>query len=420
MSISPVRNPIHRLIDVLASYERAFDRVHHADTVEAMGQALDRWRACHPLVWEGRTGRDDALRGLADPAKAWLAKNNSRHVEREDFDLVEASASVVASFAVSPHPMAMPELYSEMGTSRTEQWAEWNSQGERLSSLTGLISRLRELAARAGETWAPPPPAEGIVQRPFDPDAIVEESVAADAANREAFRRRQEVEEHHRFANNAFHQLPNLDALLSALDDPALRPGFVEGMVSALMRVAVALKALGVNPANLTLDVPPHENKDHLLYALGVLVAACDKGETETKRLLETAMKSPDLAYSVVRHLRGAIPEQLLSKKTPLRANSQAAKNVPTGAANQSGVSLSPLQYDILDALRLMKALDPEKRKTGSEIAAAVGGDATAQSVKAPLSDLKQRQLVDSRTGRNGGTWLTSEGLNLINSLRPK
>jgi hypothetical protein len=67
-----------------------------------------------------------------------------------------------------------------------------------------------------------------------------------------------------------------------------------------------------------------------------------------------------------------------------------------------------------------MKAFDPEKRKTGPEIAAKVGGETTDQSVKAPLADLKARGSVDSRTGRHGGTWLTAEGLCLINSLRPR
>jgi hypothetical protein len=93
-------------------------------------------------------------------------------------------------------------------------------------------------------------------------------------------------------------------------------------------------------------------------------------------------------------------------------------------AAGQSGTghleALSPLQYDILDALRALKATDPDKRATGPDIAGKVGGDTTDQSVKAPLADLKRRGLVDSRTGRNGGTWLTSPGLDCINSLRPK
>jgi hypothetical protein len=80
----------------------------------------------------------------------------------------------------------------------------------------------------------------------------------------------------------------------------------------------------------------------------------------------------------------------------------------------------SPLQFDILDALRELKAIDPDKRRTGADVAGKVGGGVTEQSVKAPLADLKHRRLVDSRTGRNGGTWLTSTGLNCINSLRPK
>jgi hypothetical protein len=88
--------------------------------------------------------------------------------------------------------------------------------------------------------------------------------------------------------------------------------------------------------------------------------------------------------------------------------------------ATEQPDALSQLQYDILDALRSLKATDPEKRATGPQIAHKVGGDATDQSVKAPLSDLKKRELVDSKTGKGGGSWLTSAGLNCINSLRPK
>jgi hypothetical protein len=155
MSAGPARNPLHRLIDVLTCYERALWRVHHAATTEQRNQALDGWRVCHPLAWQGRPNRDDAIRELADPAKAWLSAGNSRYVGREDFDLVEECASAVSGFAVSPSPMSMPHLYSEMGTPRKEQWREWNRQGEGHRALSGLIARLRELAARAGEAWAP-------------------------------------------------------------------------------------------------------------------------------------------------------------------------------------------------------------------------------------------------------------------------
>jgi hypothetical protein len=49
------------------------------------------------------------------------------------------------------------------------------------------------------------------------------------------------------------------------------------------------------------------------------------------------------------------------------------------------------LQYDLLQALRSLKAIDPEKQAYGPEIADRVGGDVTGQSVKAPLADLKER-----------------------------
>jgi hypothetical protein len=205
MSAAPVRNPLHRLVDLLISYERALSRVHHADTNEARLQALDGWRACHRLVWEGHTARDDALRALADPAKTWLFKVNSRYVRLEDFDLVEQAAFDATGFAVSPGPMGMPEIYSEMGTSREEQWRDWGRQGEGLSVLTRLISRLRELSTRAGETWAPlfaaegseepgrPGPPEGVKGRTMSDDPIskLKEQAAQETRRREAEAQRQ-------------------------------------------------------------------------------------------------------------------------------------------------------------------------------------------------------------------------------------
>jgi hypothetical protein len=89
---------------------------------------------------------------------------------------------------------------------------------------------------------------------------------------------------------------------------------------------------------------------------------------------------------------------------------------------NRAGQSdpLSPLQNDILDALRALRATDRERRANGPVIAGKVGGGATEQSVKAPLAELTRRQLTNSATGRGGGSWLTSQGLDHINSLRPK
>ena len=106
---------------------------------------------------------------------------------------------------------------------------------------------------------------------------------------------------------------------------------------------------------------------------------------------------------------------ELRVKRRQPRAKARNA----TRAARNRLQPLSPLQYDILDALRSLKAIDPEKRATGPVIAGRVGGR-TDQSVKAPIADLGRRELVESQTGRHGGTWLTTKGLDYINGLRPK
>jgi hypothetical protein len=79
---------------------------------------------------------------------------------------------------------------------------------------------------------------------------------------------------------------------------------------------------------------------------------------------------------------------------------------------------LSPLCYDILQSLRALKATDSDKRATASQIAHKVGGDATEQSCKGPVADLKRRGFVNCKTGRHGGSWLTPEGQELIDRVR--
>jgi hypothetical protein len=102
-----------------------------------------------------------------------------------------------------------------------------------------------------------------------------------------------------------------------------------------------------------------------------------------------------------------------------------AVRTGDQGVTGQAGgaettKTLSRLQHDILDALRTLKATNVDKLAPGPVIAEKVGGGATDQSVKAPLADLKHEGLVMSRRGRKGGSWLTSQGLHYINSLRPK
>lgn len=150
-------NPLHRIIDLLTKYHSAFGRVHHANTDEAWITCLDEWRSCHPTVWESRSVRDDTIRNLADPAKEWLTQIKCPYVHSEDFNLVEEGAYILSGFAVSQPPMAMPDVYSKAYRTQDELWQQWNAQGDRYIALGGLISRLQELAARAGQKWTPSP-----------------------------------------------------------------------------------------------------------------------------------------------------------------------------------------------------------------------------------------------------------------------
>lgn len=147
-------SPLHRIIDQLLQYHRALVVVHHAKTDQARLEALDVWHSSHSAVWESSpSNRNDTIRSLADPAKAWLSRINSQYVAMADFNLVEESVRTLSAFAISHSPMAMPDIYSKKYHSDEELWRKWNKQGDQITELDNLIVRLKELAARAGDAW---------------------------------------------------------------------------------------------------------------------------------------------------------------------------------------------------------------------------------------------------------------------------
>ena len=158
MSNGSARNPIHRIVDLLILHKAAFNRVHHARTNEEWHEALEDWGRCHPAVWrDSPSSRNDTIRRLADPAKAWLTRANSRYIQMEDFNLVEECAQTLSVFAISGSPMAMPEIYSKRYTTEDKLWQRWNKEGDQLMWLHNMIARLQEVAARAGDEWTPAP-----------------------------------------------------------------------------------------------------------------------------------------------------------------------------------------------------------------------------------------------------------------------
>jgi len=65
----------------------------------------------------------------------------------------------------------------------------------------------------------------------------------------------------------------------------------------------------------------------------------------------------------------------------------------------------------VLIAMLEMGAIDSDARRTTEEIAIkAFSNKADANSLKSIMADLNTRRLIDTKTGRNGGCWLTSAG----------
>ncbi len=147
------QNPLHRIIDLLICYQSAFDTLHHANSRDAMIFAMDDWQRCHGQVWGNGNVRDETIRNLADPAKEWLSKKKNPYVQLQDFDMLEECVHILSGFAVSPSPMAMPDIYSKEYHTQDELWKRWEEQGNRLLALAGLIARMKELTARAGAKW---------------------------------------------------------------------------------------------------------------------------------------------------------------------------------------------------------------------------------------------------------------------------
>jgi hypothetical protein len=73
----------------------------------------------------------------------------------------------------------------------------------------------------------------------------------------------------------------------------------------------------------------------------------------------------------------------------------------------------------VLVAMHELGAIDSDTRRSTEVIAArAIGANADANSLKSVMSDLKTRQLIETKTGRGGGCWLAKNGQSRAKKLR--
>lgn len=85
--------------------------------------------------------------------------------------------------------------------------------------------------------------------------------------------------------------------------------------------------------------------------------------------------------------------------------------------ATGNGTTLNRKDIDILRALLSLKAFDSESRKKQVDIAAeAWGRGADPDQCKRPCAKLKKLDLIDTKEGPGGGSWLTPQGRKRVES----
>ena len=73
----------------------------------------------------------------------------------------------------------------------------------------------------------------------------------------------------------------------------------------------------------------------------------------------------------------------------------------------------------VLEAMLMLGAINPDHRQTTEDIAEkALGKCADANALKGVMAELKTRKLIESKTGRGGGYWLTESGRVRAEKLR--
>jgi hypothetical protein len=210
-----------------------------------------------------------------------------------------------------------------------------------------------------------------------------------------------------------------LAALIRALIDEAKQLGFIW---SELVRRS------GRNRGGTLLDTD--------IALAGILIHADVQTDAELRR--ELTYRSGDL---VVRSHQGILRDGLprLSAWAKSRCDSQrnggpktaiggtgysatssmtSATSNPFETSKRDTPSLSEKGYQILEEMKRLGALSADTRQTGPNIAVSCDTKtADVDTFKRLLSDLKKLGLVDSKTGRGGGSWLTPEGLLVANNL---
>ncbi len=118
-------------------------------------------------------------------------------------------------------------------------------------------------------------------------------------------------------------------------------------------------------------------------------------------------------------------------RTTPMRVYRLASHALERTIANtkQRAVEVDSPPFDeplseraqiVLIAMVELNAIDSDRRQTTEEIACkALGNKSEGNTLKGVMAELKTRKLINSKTGRGGGCWLTANGRQRAEKLRP-
>jgi hypothetical protein len=166
------------------------------------------------------------------------------------------------------------------------------------------------------------------------------------------------------------------------------------------------------------------EASDH---AKSVACDACGQDHVEQVQYVQSSAGSELRAYIACPDVgRVQIPLHRLrqwnidSARLPTGSvASEPARDVlhpSTGAADEP---LGERAQMVLIAMSEMGLVDSDHRRSTEDIAAkALGSGADANSLKNVMLELKTLQMIDSKTGRGGGCWLTEKGRDRAEKLR--
>ena len=205
-----------------------------------------------------------------------------------------------------------------------------------------------------------------------------------------------------------------IDLHLSQISLPApLRPGDFSAVLGAEENQVVSVFELLAKKGLLCAEeLVECDRCQNLMSAAAFREASDDEDEFECTSCgrVFPARTEPILVYRMT--------APTLSR-TKAEAQMQNTKTSTTPGTVPVDEPLSERAQLVLVAMLELGATDSDTRKTTEDIAAkALGPGSDPNALKGVMADLKTRQLVESKTGRTGGCWLTDKGRLRATKLR--